>query len=84
MSKLRKTRSDKKVGTLEKELGIVLYGPDGRKIRKDKTLGDVRKLQQQSLTEDQKRAAKIVVKPHPKAKAADLAKIRKAIQRLQP
>ncbi len=79
MSAPRKTRSDKKVGTIEKELGIALYGPDGRKIRKDKTLGDVRKIQDANLTEDQKLAQKIKIKTHPKSKASDLKKIRAAI-----
>ena len=41
MSAERRTRSDKKIGTIEKELGIPLYGVNGRKIRKDKTLGEV-------------------------------------------
>jgi hypothetical protein len=79
MSTPRKTRSDKKVGTIEKELGISIYGPDGRKIRKDKTLGDVRKIQTASLSKDQQIAARIQVKTHPKAKASDLKKIQKAV-----
>ena len=79
MTTPRKTRSDKKVGTIEKELGIVLFGPDGRKIRKDKTLGDVRKIQESNLSEDQKIAAKIKVKVHPKSKASDLKKIQRAV-----
>ena len=82
MSAPRKTRSDKKVGTIEKELGIFLYGPDGRKIRKDKTLADVRKIQQEGLSEDQKLAAKIQIKTHPKSKPADLRKIEKALERI--
>lgn len=82
MSTPRKTRSDKKVGTIEKELGIALFGPDGRKVRKDKTLGDVRKLQQSTLTEDQRRALKITVKTHPKSKASDLRRIEKALERI--
>ncbi len=79
MSTPRKTRFDKKVGTIEKELGISIYGPDGRKIRKDKTLGDVRKIQTASLSKDQQIAARIQVKTHPKAKASDLKKIQKAV-----
>ena len=78
----RKTRSDKKVGTIEKELGIIIYGPDGRKIRKDKTLGDVRTLQALTLSEDQKLSMKIKVKTHPKSKATDLKRIEKALIRL--
>lgn len=93
MSKLRKTRSDKKVGTVEKELSIKLYGSDGRKIRKDKTLGDVRKTKQTvgtkrkvpagELTEDQKLAAQVLILTHPKSKASDLKKIRQAIRSLK-
>ncbi|MCY7351746.1 MAG: hypothetical protein LH606_13935 [Cytophagaceae bacterium] len=83
MSTPRKTRSDKKVETIEKELGIQLYGPDGRKIRKDKTLGDVRKIQEGTLSNDQKIAAKIQIKQHPKSKASDLKKIQKAVRNLR-
>lgn len=83
MSTERRTRSDKKVGTIEKELGIQLYAPNGRKIRKDKTLGEVRKQQHVELTPDQKLAAKIQVKGHPKVKASEVNKIRKAVQTLQ-
>lgn len=79
MSTPRKTRSDKKIGTIEKELGISIYGPDGRKVRKDKTLGQVRK---DTLTDDQKIAAKRQVKVHPKIKTADLNKVRQAVKRL--
>ncbi len=82
MNAPRKTRSDKKVGTIEKELGIQLYGPDGRKIRKDKTLGEVRKIQQGALSNDQKIAAKIEIRLHPKSKASDLKKIQKAVRKL--
>ena len=82
MSAPRKTRSDKKVGTIEKELGVKLYGPDGRKVRKDKTLGEVRKTQQADLTEDQKIAAKRQIKIHPKTKAADLNKVRQAVRKV--
>ena len=93
MKKPRQTRSDKKIGTIEKELGIPLYGPDGRKIRKDKTLGDVRKAKLRTgtkrktpageLTEDQKLAAKVRVLTHPKSKSSDLDKIRQAIRSLK-
>lgn len=93
MSIPRKTRSDNKIGTIEKELGIQLYGPDGRKIRKDKTLGDVRqqkltvgtkwKVPKGELTEDQKLAAKVKVLMHPKSKISDLNKIRQAIRALE-
>ncbi len=93
MSTPRKTRSDKKIGTIEKELGIQLYGSDGRKIRKDKTLGDVRKTKQTigtkrkvpdgELTEDQKLAAKVRILMHPKSKLSDLEKIRQAIRSLK-
>ena len=93
MSTPRKTRSDKKVGTIEKELGVNLYGPDGRKIRKDKTLGELRKKKQTvgtkrkipagELTEDQKLAAKVLILTHPKSKTSDLNKIRRAIRSLK-
>ncbi len=82
MSTPRKTRSDKKIGTIEKELGVKLYGPDGRKVRKDKTLGEVRKTQQAGLTDDQKIASKRQVKIHPKSKAADLNKVRQAVRKV--
>ena len=82
MNTPRKTRSDKKVGTIEKELGIIMYGSDGRKIRKDKTLGDVRKIQASGLSKDQQIAAKIQVKTHPKAKASDLKKIQRAVNNI--
>ena len=78
----RRTRSDKKVGTIEKELGIQLYGNNGRKIRKDKTLGEVRKQQQAALTPDQKLAAKIEVKIPPKVKLSEVNKIRKVVKKL--
>ena len=93
MSTPRKTRSDKKVGTIEKELGIKLYGTDGCKIRKDKTLGELRKKKQTvgtkrkapagELTEDQKLAAKVKILMHPKSKISDLNKIRQAIRSLK-
>ncbi len=78
----RRTRSDKKVGTIEKELGIQLYGNNGRKIRKDKTLGEVRKQQHAALTPDQKLAAKIEVKIPPKVKVSQVNKIRKVVKKL--
>ena len=78
----RRTRSDKKVGTIEKELGIQLYGNNGRKIRKDKTLGEVRRQQQAALTPDQKLAAKIEVKIPPKVKVSQVNKVRKAVKKL--
>ncbi|RCR71462.1 hypothetical protein DUE52_00555 [Larkinella punicea] len=83
MSTERRTRSDKKIGTIEKELGIPLYGANGRKIRKDKTLGEARKQQQAELTPDQKLAAKIQVKGHPKVKSSEVNKIRKAVKTIK-
>ncbi|SFE96826.1 hypothetical protein [Spirosoma endophyticum] len=82
MSTPRKTRSDKKVGSIEKELGVKLYGADGRKVRKDKTLGEVRKIQQADLTDDQKIASKRQIKIHPKTKTADLNKVRQAVKKV--
>ena len=82
MSTTRKTRSDKKVGTIEKELGVKIYGPDGRKVRKDKTLGEVRKKQQADLSDDQKIASKRQLKIHPKTKTADLNKVRQAVKKV--
>lgn len=82
MSTARKTRSDKKVGTIEKELGIQLYGANGRKIRKDKTLGEVRKQQDPKLTNDQKLAASIEIKIPPKANLARVNKVRKVVKKL--
>lgn len=82
MATVRKTRSDKKVGTIEKELGIQLYGANGRKIRKDKTLGEVRKQQDPKLTSDQKLAAKIEIKIPPKANLALVNKVRKVVKKL--
>lgn len=82
MATERRTRSDKKVGTIEKELGIQLYGASGRKIRKDKTLGEVRKQQQAALTPDQKLVAKIEVKIPPKVKISQVNKIRKVVKKL--
>ena len=82
MSAPRKTRSDKKVGSIEKELGVKLYGADGRKVRKDKTLGEVRKIQQADLTDDQKIASKRQIKIHPKTKTADLNKVRQAVKKV--
>ena len=82
MAAVRKTRSDKKVGTIEKELGIQLYGTNGRKIRKDKTLGDVRKQQEAELTPDQKLAAKIKIKLPPKVKASEVKKVRQIVKKL--
>lgn len=79
MNTPRKTRSDKKIGTIEKQLGISIYGPDGRKVRKDKTLGQVRK---ETLTDDQKIGSKRQVKIHPKIKTADLNKVRKAVRKV--
>lgn len=43
---VRKTRSDCTVGTYEKKHGLpkgTLRNPDGRKARRDKTLGSLRK-----------------------------------------
>lgn len=82
MSTERRARSDKKVGTIEKELGIQLYGANGRKIRKDKTLGDVRKQQQVVLTPDQKLAAQIEVKIPPKVKISEVNKVRKVVKKI--
>lgn len=82
MATPRKTRSDKKVGTIEKELGIQLYGANGRKIRKDKTLGEVRKQQGTKLTDDQKLAAKIEIKIPPKANLTRVNKVSKVVKKL--
>jgi len=62
MAQKRKTRSDKKVKTIEKELGITLHKPDGKKHPANKKLGTIR----DELTEDQKIASKRKVRRHPK------------------
>lgn len=82
MSTVRRTRSDKKVGTIEKELGIQLYGANGRKIRKDKTLGEARKQQDPKLTNDQKLAANIEIKIPPKANLTRINRVRKVVKKL--
>ncbi|MBO0939425.1 hypothetical protein J2I47_22945 [Fibrella sp. HMF5335] len=82
MATARRTRSDKKVGTIEKELGIQIYGANGRKIRKDKTLGEVRKQQGVSLTNDQKIAAKIEIKIPPKANLKRVNSVSKVVKKL--
>ncbi|MBC7570757.1 MAG: hypothetical protein H7319_13615 [Spirosoma sp.] len=82
MATERRTRSDKKVGTIEKELDIQLYNTTGRKIRKDKTLSEVRKQQNAALTPDQKLAAKIEVKIPPNVKISQVNKIRKVVKKL--
>jgi hypothetical protein len=82
MSVERRTRSDKKIGTIEKELGISLYGADGRKIRKDKTLGEARKQEKIVLSPDQKLAAKIQLKGHPKVKSSTVNKVRKVVKEI--
>ena len=81
MSTARRTRSDKKIGTIEKELGS-LYGANGRKIRKDKTLGEARKQQEAALTPDQKLAARIEIKIPPKVKTAQVNKVRKVVKKI--
>lgn len=82
MSTPRKTRSDKKIGTIEKELGIQLYGANGRKIRKDKTLGEARKQQEAARTPDQKLAAKIEIKIPPSVKVSLVNKVRKLVRKI--
>ncbi len=82
MGTTRKTRSDKKIGTIEKELGIALRDADGRKIQKDKTLGDVRKQEADERSPDQKLAAKIKIKIPPKVKASEVKKIRQIVKKL--
>lgn len=82
MSTARRTRSDKKIGTIEKELGMSLYGANGRKIRKDKTLGEARKQQEAALTPDQKLAARIEIKIPPKVKTAQVNKVRKVVKKI--
>ena len=82
MSVVRKTRSDKKVGAIEKELGIQLYGANGRKIRKDKTLSEVRKQQGVTLSSDQKLTANIEIKIPPKANLARVNKVSKVVKKL--
>ena len=79
---VRRTRSDKKVGTIEKELGIQLYGTNGRKIRKDKTLGEVRKQQGTQLSADQKLAANIEIKIPPKVNLSKVNEVRKVVKKL--
>lgn len=82
MATARRTRSDKKLGMIEKELGVQLYGANGRKIRKDKTLGEVRKQQGTQLTADQKLAANIEIKIPPKANLARVNSVRKVVKKL--
>ena len=82
MSTERRTRSDKKIGTIERELGISLYGANGRKIRKDNTLGEARKQQEAALTPDQKLAARIEIKIPPKVKVSQVNKVRKAVKKI--
>lgn len=82
MPTARRTRSDKKIGTIEKELGMPLYGADGRKIRKDKTLGEARKQQKAAMTPDQKLAARIEIKLPPKVKVSQVNKVRKVVKKI--
>ena len=77
MAQKRKTRSDKKVKTIEKELGIPLHKPDGKKHSPNKTLGKIR----EELTEDQKIASKRTVKSHPKVKSSIAKQVRAVIQK---
>ena len=46
MAKKRKVRSDKRVGSLEKDLGLpsgTVRNEDGRKTRSDKKVGTIRR-----------------------------------------
>lgn len=65
MAQARKTRSDKRVKTIEKELGVTLRKPDGKRQPPNKKLGTIRK-EEAPKTADEKKAAKRVVKSHPK------------------
>ncbi len=81
MSTLRKTRSDKKIGTLDEELRLI-KAPTGA----GKTLASlefVRKVPEGNLTEDQKLAAKVRILMHPKSKISNIRKIQQAIRSLK-
>lgn len=50
------------------------------KTGKDRIMSGSRKIPQGALSEDQKIAAKIEIKPHPKSKISDLRKVLKAVR----
>ena len=81
MSKLRKTRSDKTVKSIENELGVSLYKKNGSKQPKNKKLGTIRSEEKQ-LTPDQLAASKRVVKFHPKSKISRVNQVKKILQKI--
>ena len=75
----RKTRSDKTVKSIEKELGISLFKKDGTKQPGNKVLGTIRK-EEELLSGDQKAASKRTVKFHPKSKSSTVKMVVKSLQ----
>lgn len=76
---VRKTRSDKTVKSIEKELGVTLYKKDGARQPKNKKLGTIRNEEKQ-LSGDQKAASKRTVKVHPKSKPSTIKKVEKSLK----
>lgn len=74
----RKTRSDKTVKSIEKELGVSLFKKDGTKQPGNKVLGTIRK--EELLSGDQKAASKRTVKVHPKSKPSTVKMVVKSLQ----
>ena len=81
MTTPRKTRSDKQVKTIEKELGVKLYKEDGKRQPAKKKLATIRKEQAPAKSADQKIAAKRTVKSNPKAKASVAKKVSTVIKK---
>ena len=81
MSIPRKTRSDKKVGTLDEQL-IALAKPTGPNKTK-RIVEFTRKVPEGELTEDQKLAAAVTIKMHPKSKISTIRKVQQAIRSLR-
>ena len=78
MNAIRKTRSDKTVKTIEKELGVPLYKKDGTKQPKNKKLGTIRN-EEIRLSGDQKAASKRTVKAHPKSNPSTVKKVKNSL-----
>jgi hypothetical protein len=75
----RKTRSDKTVKSIEKELGVPMFKKDGTKHPGNKVLGTIR--EEELLSGDQKAASKRTVKVHPKSKSSTVKMVVKSLQK---